>query len=104
LRAGFTEAQIDEKFVEFGQGYQSMSPALRTLEGEILNTRLAHGAHAVLRMCAANAVVQTDPAGNRKLTKAKSSGRIDGLVALAMAIGVVPEQEEPPRDFKMMFV
>jgi phage terminase large subunit-like protein len=104
LRAGFTEVQIDEKFVEFGQGYQSMSPALRTLEGEILNTRLAHGGHAVLRMCAANAVVQTDPAGNRKLTKAKSSGRIDGLVALAMAMGVVPEQEEPPRDFKMMFV
>ena len=104
LRAGFTEAMIDERFVEFGQGFQSMSPALRTLEGEILNGRIAHGDHPVLKMCAANAVVQTDPAGNRKLTKAKSSGRIDGMVALAMAIGVVPEKEEPPRDFKMMFI
>jgi len=39
-------------------------------------------------MCAANAVAERDPAGNRKLTKAKSIGRIDGLVALAMALGV----------------
>lgn len=104
LRAGFTELQIEEKFVEFGQGYQSMSPALRTLESEILNTRIAHGNHPVLSMCAANAVVQTDPAGNRKLAKDKSSGRIDGMVALAMAMGAVPEQEEPPRDFKVMFL
>jgi phage terminase large subunit-like protein len=104
LRAGFSELQIEEKFVEFGQGFQSMSPALRTLEGEILNTRIAHGDHPVLKMCAANAVVQTDPAGNRKLTKSKSSGRIDGMVALAMAMGVVPEKEEPPRDFKMMIL
>jgi phage terminase large subunit-like protein len=104
LRAGFTEALIEERFVEFGQGFQSMSPALRTLEGEILNGRIAHGDNPILKMCAANAVVQTDPAGNRKLTKAKSSGRIDGMVALAMAMGVVPEKEEPPRDFKMMFI
>ncbi|MBN8959092.1 MAG: terminase, partial [Rhizobiales bacterium] len=59
-------------------------------EGEILNGRLAHGNHPVMSMCAANAVVQTDPAGNRKLSKAKSSGRIDGMVALAMAMGVAP--------------
>jgi phage terminase large subunit-like protein len=64
-----------------------MSPALRALEGEILSGRLAHGAHPVLQMCAANAVVATDPAGNRKFEKAKASGRIDGMVALAMAIG-----------------
>jgi phage terminase large subunit-like protein len=104
LRAGFTEALIDERFVEFGQGFQSMSQALRTLESEILNGRVAHGDHPVLKMCAANAVVQTDPAGNRKLTKVKSSGRIDGMVALAMAMGVVPEQEEPPRDFKFFYI
>jgi phage terminase large subunit-like protein len=72
LKAGFSEQQIegdDAVFEEFGQGFQSMSPALRDLEGEILNGRLAHGAHPVLTMCAANAVVQTDPAGNRKLAK-----------------------------------
>ena len=58
LRSGFSEQVIAEKFQEFGQGFQSMSPALRSLESEILNSRLAHGNHPVLKMCAANAVVQ----------------------------------------------
>lgn len=88
IKAGFSEKEVEEKFVEFGQGFQSMSPALRDLEAEILNGRIAHGDHPVMNMCAANAVVQIDPAGNRKLTKQKSSGRIDGMVALAMAMGV----------------
>jgi phage terminase large subunit-like protein len=91
-RVGFTEAEL-ERFVEFGQGFQSMSPALRDLEGMVLNMKLAHGNHPVLTMCAANAVVQTDPAGNRKLSKSKSRGRIDGMVALTMAMGVVPLEE-----------
>ena len=74
-----------------------MSPALDALEGELLNARVAHGAHPVLTMCAANAVVSTDPAGNRKLDKHKATGRIDGLVALAMAIGpaMSAQQREP---------
>ena len=93
LKAGFTEDEVETRFVEFGQGFQSMSPALRDLEGEILNGRLAHGNHPVLTMCAANAVVQSDPAGNRKLSKARSAGRIDGMVALAMAMGAAPLNE-----------
>lgn len=105
LQAGFTEKDIETKFVQFGQGFQSMSPALRDLEGEILNGRLAHGNHPVLTMCAANAVVQTDPAGNRKLTKAKSAGRIDGMVALAMATGMAMSGvEEKAPEYKVMFV
>lgn len=90
IKAGFTDEQIEAHFVEFGQGFQSMSPALRDLEGDLLNGRVAHGNHPVLSMCAANAVVQTDPAGNRKLAKHKSAGRIDGMVALTMAMGVAP--------------
>ena len=93
-RAGFDKTMIEAKFEDFGQGYQSMSPALRDLEAEILNMRIVHGGHPVLTMCAANAVVQTDPAGNRKLAKSKSSGRIDGMVALTMAMGVAPLMEE----------
>jgi phage terminase large subunit-like protein len=93
-RVGFAEEILTERFVEFGQGFQSMSPALRDLEGEILNGHLAHGDHPVLKMCAANAVVQTDPAGNKKLSKAKSTGRIDGMVALTMAMGVAPLKDE----------
>lgn len=93
LKAGFSEMQLEQHFVEFGQGYQDMSPALRALEGEILNARIAHGGHPVLTMCMANAVVQIDPAGNRKLVKDKSSGRIDGAIALAMMAGVAPLED-----------
>jgi len=104
LKAGFTESQLDEHFVEFGQGYQDMSPALRALEGEILNGRIAHGAHPVLSMCMANAVVKSDPAGNRKLAKDKSAGRIDGAVALAMLAGVAPLEDSQEIDIQAMIV
>lgn len=73
---------------EFGQGFKDMSPALDMLEADLLNHRLRHGMHPVLTMCAANAVTVKDPAGNRKLDKSKATGRIDGMVALAMAVGV----------------
>jgi phage terminase large subunit-like protein len=95
LKAGFTEPQIAEHFAEMGQGFQDMSPALRSLEAEILNGRIAHGGNPPLTMCMANAVVKTDPAGNRKLAKDRSAGRIDGAVALAMLAGVAPLQSEP---------
>jgi phage terminase large subunit-like protein len=95
LKAGFGEKRIDELFVEFGQGFVSMTPALRDLEAVVLERKLRHGDHPVLNMCARNAVVTTDPAGNRKLNKAKSSGRIDGMVALAMAFGAAPLEKGP---------
>jgi phage terminase large subunit-like protein len=94
LKAGFDELDLEEKFVEFGQGFQSMSPALRSLEGVIANAKLAHGEHPVLSMCAYNAVVQMDAAGGKKLTKVKSHGRIDGMVALAMALSVAITEEQ----------
>lgn len=82
-------ARIDRELplVPFGQGFKDMTPALDALEHALLEGRLRHGGHPVLRMCAANAVASRDPAGNRKLDKAKATGRIDGLVALAMAMG-----------------
>lgn len=91
-KAGFNEEEL-ERFVEFGQGFQSMSPALRSLESDFLRCKIAHGDHPVLKMCAVNAVAVSDPAGNRKLAKNKSSGRIDGMVALAMARGVAGEAD-----------
>lgn len=103
-KVGFSEAEL-ERFVEFGQGFQSMSPALRTLESDLLNEKLAHGNHPVLTMCAANAVVQSDPSGNRKLAKHKSRGRIDGLVALVMARAVAETEDlEPAPKYQMIFV
>jgi phage terminase large subunit-like protein len=94
LRAGFNEQVITDHFVEFGQGMASMSPALRDLEQVLLEGELAHGGHPVLAMNVANTVIVLDDAGNRKPSKRKSTGRIDGLVALAMAIGVAPLQVE----------
>ncbi len=93
MKAGFSELMFENQFKEFGQGTQSMSPALRVLEGEILNSRIAHGDHPVLKMCAANAVVEGKDSSNRKLSKDRSAGRIDGMVALAMAFGAAPLEE-----------
>lgn len=85
VKAGLSEPFIDDRFEEFGQGYFSMSPALRSLESMLLNETVKHGGHPVLTMCAANSVIKMDEAGNRKLDKKKSRGRIDGMVALTMA-------------------
>ena len=81
--------------MEFGQGVASMSPALRDLEQVLLEGQVAHGDHPVLTMCVSHTVITLDDAGNRKPSKRKSSGRIDGLVALTMAIGVAPLQPKP---------
>ena len=88
-RAGFSEDEL-VRFVEFGQGFVSMSPALRELESKLLGAKLKHGGQPVLEMCAKNATVVADPAGNRKFIKGRATGRIDGMVALAMAVGVMP--------------
>lgn len=71
--------------IKHGQGYLDMSPSLDGLEGELMNKRMRHGGHAVLTMCAANAVAERNAVGERKLEKSKSTGRIDGMVALCMA-------------------
>lgn len=82
------EAQgVTLPLVEYGQGYKDMTPAIDALESELLNGRISHGMHPVLTMCASNAVIQKDPAGNRKFAKDKATGRIDGMSALAMAFG-----------------
>jgi phage terminase large subunit-like protein len=94
VKAGLSDEQVDALFEPMGQGFQSMSPALRDLEAALLNRRVRHGGHPVLTMCAANATVQMDPAGNRKLSKAKSHGRIDGMVSLAMAVSVAATYED----------
>jgi phage terminase large subunit-like protein len=78
-----------------GQGFRDMAPALDALEEALLNKRLCHGANSVLTMCAANARAVADSAGNRKLDKTRSTGRIDGLQALAMAFGAAGGITEP---------
>ncbi|WP_337999168.1 terminase TerL endonuclease subunit [Alicycliphilus denitrificans] len=94
LRKELDKIGADLPLVEWGQGFKDMAPALDALEAELLNGRIAHGGHPVLTMCAANAVVTKDPTGARKLDKAKATGRIDGLQALAMAMGVASRATE----------
>ena len=91
-RMGASDEFLEERMKEFGQGFASISPALDLLEADMLNARIRHGGHPVLTMCAANAVVVQDAAGNRKLDKSKSTGRIDGMVALTMARGAAGAQ------------
>ncbi len=98
-------AGISLPLVEMGQGFKDMSPALDTLEADLLNNRIKHGMHPVLTMCAGNAVVTKDPAGGRKLDKSKATGRIDCMVALAMAEGAEGgfEVEKKP-EYQMFFI
>lgn len=91
-KAGLSDGFIDDRFVLFGQGFQSMSPAVRNLETLLLNANLRHGNHPVLTMCCANTVTKSDPAGSRKFDKARSRGRIDGMVALVMGASVASEE------------
>ncbi len=97
-RADFRADEL-ERFTEFGQGFISMSPAIKALEVALLKNQLRHGMHPVLAMCAANARVVTDPAENRKFVKGKSTGRIDGMVALAMAMSAATKHAESAGDF-----
>lgn len=96
---------LDLPLVPHGQGFKDMAPALDSLEAELLNGRMAHGNHPVLTMCAANAVATTDPAGSRKLDKSRRTGRIDGIQALAMAMGAAQSAAEPVElDTEVYFV
>lgn len=92
-KAGLTEKQI-EKFKELGQGFVSMGSAIRELESRLLQGKLKHGMNPPLTMCIGNCRVEMDAAGNRKFTKKKSTGRIDGAVALAMAVDALARYEE----------
>lgn len=93
VEAGLSDTIINERFVPFGQGYQSMTPALNVLETMLTNGRMRHGNHPVLSFCAANAVVKTDETDGRKLDKKRSRGRIDGMVALAMAASEADKEQ-----------
>ncbi|WP_336747769.1 terminase TerL endonuclease subunit [Aureimonas altamirensis] len=105
-KAGFTEDELygdNAIFEPFGQGYISFSPALRIFEERILNKQIRHGMNPPLNMCMINAVIEMDAAGNRKLAKNKSSGRIDGAVAAAMAIKIADTYYEETPLFSYSF-
>lgn len=93
LRRELDRLGVELPLVEHGQGFRDMAGALDALEAELLNQRIAHGGHPVLTWCAANATTVRDPAGNRKLDKSRATGRIDGMQALAQAMGAASRAE-----------
>lgn len=101
LSLGISESDIDSCLVEHGQGFKDMTPALNKLTEYILNHSIRHGDNPVLNMCSFNAIAVEDPTENLKLDKKKATGRIDGIQALAMAVGtsmkdlVIEKNKEP---------
>jgi phage terminase large subunit-like protein len=81
--------------VPFGQGYKSMNPPTKELEKIVIGEQLTHDGNPVLAWNVSNLVVESDAAGNLKPAKNRSTERIDGAVALIMALGrgmVVPTE------------
>lgn len=104
-RLGIETCRGDEdgggiRFVEWGQGFKDMAPAVDALDKAVAARTLNHPNHPVLTWCFSNAVATTDPAGNRKLDKSKARFRIDGAVATVMALGLKARdmQEDDPLD------
>ncbi|WP_349934868.1 terminase TerL endonuclease subunit [Acetobacter sp. A11-2] len=80
-----------------GMGFKDQSPAITAFETVVLQGTLQHGGNPLLRWAVSNAALDTDPAGNRKLSKQRARGRIDPLVASVVAVGLAasePAEEE----------
>ncbi len=80
--------------VQFGQGFASMNPPMKELERLVLSKKIHHGNNPVLTWMADNLVARVDPAGNIKPDKEKSREKIDGIVALIMAIDLALRHPE----------
>jgi phage terminase large subunit-like protein len=102
LKAALDKIGTYAPLQKHGQGYVDMTPALNALETVALQGKLRHGNNPVLAMNASNSIVTMDAAGNRKLDKAKSTGRIDGMVALAMAVHAAMTNARPPFSAKAL--
>jgi len=94
LKKELSKIGSDLPLVPMGQGFKDQSICLDMMEAELLNGRIAHGGHPVLQMAAANAVIERDPAGGRKLSKSRATGRIDPLAAMANAFGAAAQAIE----------
>ena len=87
FEAQMADEGVSVPMVEFGQGFVSMSPAVQALEAAVLDGRIRHAGNPILRWQIGCSAIEMDPAGNRKITKKRSTGKVDGVVALLMAMG-----------------
>jgi phage terminase large subunit-like protein len=82
---------------EYGQGFVSMSPAVQLLEAAVLDKHIHHGGHPILRWQMSNVAIEMDSSANRKPSKKRAIGHIDGVVAALMALAIA-EQPQPAID------
>lgn len=85
--------------VPFGQGFVSMSAPTKELEKLVLSKLLAHGGNPVLRWMISNVAIKEDAAGNQKPAKDKSVEKIDGVVAMIMALGRATINKKEPKSY-----
>jgi len=88
LRKLMGDEGVDLPMTEFVPGFRSYAAAVDAFERALLGRKIQHNDNPLLRWQAGNVIVETDPAGNRKPTKAKSLDRIDGVVSAIMACGL----------------
>ncbi len=79
------------EMVEFGQGYKSMGPAVKIFETKLNEGEFRHDGNPCLTACAANVVADEDPTLAKKYDKKKSTGRIDGIIAIVMGCGIMQD-------------
>jgi phage terminase large subunit-like protein len=99
LKKILNDEGIDLPMVDFGQGFVSMGPAVDALEVAIIDRRLKHAGNPILTWNLANCVIEVDAAGSRKISKSKSTERVDGAISLAMAIGLASRTSQLVLDF-----
>ena len=102
LRRELDDIGCDVKLVEHGQGFRDMAPAVDKLERLVVERKIRHANHPLLAMAVTNATIEADAANNRKFTKKRSTGRIDPIVALAMALAISSTPSPPEPKFQMM--
>ena len=88
----------------FGQGFVSMSAPTKELERLTKDSRLKHDGNPVTRWMMGNVLLQTDPAGNIKINKAKSGDKVDGPVSIVMALGTAMQEAAKVQESDFWFL
>jgi phage terminase large subunit-like protein len=88
----------------FGQGFVSMSSPTKELERLTKDSRLKHDGNPVTRWMMGNVLLQSDPAGNIKINKAKSGDKVDGPVSIVMALGTCMQDAAKEKESDFWFV
>lgn len=100
LKLDLVDADCDVPLEPRGQGFKDIGPDIEVLAELALTGRVRHGANPVLTAAVSNAITLSDPAGNLKIDKPRGNSRgpvrVDGAVALAMALGLASRFVPPP--------